>query len=85
MKRKWFQKLCTIFRKHLLIILIIFGIIVISAIISDFYFEWITLFGHTEQYPQKVAAIAMLITALFTLILALATFNATEQSNLREN
>ncbi len=69
--------------KKITIGMIITLLVIIGIIGSDFYLLWLPL-AHTPEYPAKVAALFMAITAVVTLFLALATFNATEQSNLRE-
>jgi hypothetical protein len=63
--------------------MIIILFVTIGIIGTDFYLLWLPL-EHSQEYPAKVAALFMAVTALVTLFLALATFNATEQSNLRE-
>ena len=63
------------------IISVLFVLIVIIA--TDFWLLWIPL-DHSSEYPQKVAALFMALTALVTLLVVYATFNATKQSNLRE-
>ncbi len=60
--------------------ILLVGIIVIA---TDFYLLWLPL-EHSPEYPAKVAALFMAVTALVTLLLALTTVKATEQSNLRE-
>jgi len=60
--------------------ILLVGIIVIA---TDFYLLWLPL-EHSPEYPAKVAALFMAVTALVTLLLALSTVKATEQSNLRE-
>jgi len=55
----------------------------IIVIVTDFYLLWLPL-EHSPEYPAKVAALFMAVTALVTLLLALTTVKATEQSNLRE-
>ncbi|MDP2730677.1 MAG: hypothetical protein Q8O55_09350 [Dehalococcoidales bacterium] len=69
--------------KYITIGMIIILSVIIVIIGSDFYLLWLPL-EHSPEYPAKVAALFMAVTALVTLFLALATFNATEQSNLRE-
>ena len=57
--------------------------IIICILGTDFYFLWLPL-EHSPEYPAKVAALFMAVTALVTLFLAFATFSSIEQSNLRE-
>jgi len=56
------------------------GIIIIA---TDFGLLWLPL-EHSPEYPTKVAALFMAVTALVTLLLALTAVRATEQSNFRE-
>ncbi len=62
-------------------IAVLFVVIVIIA--TDFWLLWLPL-EHSSEYPQKVAALFMALTAFVTLLVVYATFNATKQSNLRE-
>jgi len=57
--------------------------VLIVIIATDFWLLWLPL-AHSSEYPQKVAALFMALTALVTLLVVYATFNATKQSNLRE-
>jgi len=60
---------------------VLFVVIVIIA--TDFWLLWLPL-EHSSEYPQKIAALFMALTAFVTLLVVYATFNATKQSNLRE-
>ena len=62
-------------------IAVLFVVIVIIA--TDFWLLWLPL-EHSSEYPQKIAALFMALTAFVTLLVVYATFNATKQSNLRE-
>lgn len=55
----------------------------IITVATDFWFLWLPI-AHSPEYPGKIAALFMAATALVTLILALTTVKAIEQSNLRE-
>ena len=57
--------------------------IIIVIIGSDFLWLWLPI-AHSSEYPTKIAALFMAVTALFTLFLAFATFKTIEQSNLKE-
>ena len=61
--------------------LLLIGIVIIA---TDFWLLWLPL-AHSPEYPAKVAALFMSVTALVTLLLALTSVKAAEQSNLREN
>jgi len=62
-------------------IAVLFVVIVIIA--TDFWLLWLPL-EHSSEYPQKIAALFMAVTAFVTLLVVYTTFNATKQSNLRE-
>lgn len=68
------------------LIKIAIGILLVGIIIiaTDFSLLWLPL-EHSPEYPAKVAALFMAVAALVTLVLALTSVKAIEQSNLREN
>jgi len=69
--------------EKIVIWMIVVLFVVIVIITTDFWLLWLPL-EHSSEYPQKVAALFMALTAFVTLLVVYATFNATKQSNLRE-
>jgi len=68
--------------KIILGLLIVLSVLIV-VIATDFWLQWLP-FEHSEQYPQKIAALFVAVSALVTLLVVYATFNATKHSNLRE-
>jgi len=71
-------------KKFSILALIAVFIIGIGIFASDILLQWLPFIGHTPEYGAKASAFFMAITALMTLLLAIATFNSTKQSKLRE-
>lgn len=71
--------------KFSVLILVIIVILAIAIVIigSDFLLLWLPL-EHTDQYPSKVAALFMALTALATLGVAFAAFRTIEHRNDQE-
>lgn len=67
----------------IIVSLVILGIVIV-AFATDILFLLIPFIGHTSEYGSKASAFFMALTAFITLLLASATFQSTEQMNLRE-
>ena len=51
---------------------------------TDLYWMWIPFLAHTQEYPIKLSALFMAVSAFITLLLALAAVRTIEESNARE-
>ena len=51
---------------------------------TDLYWMWIPFLAHTQEYPIKLSALFMAVSAFITLLLALTAVRTIEESNARE-
>ncbi len=73
MKLKWF----------IIFLLVLLGIS-IPVLATDLYWAWIPFLSHTQEYPIKLTALFMALSAFITLLLALAAVRTIEEANNRE-
>ena len=70
--------------KILVISLLILLGVAIPILVTDLYWMWIPFLSHTEEYPVKLSALFMAVSALITLLLAFTAVRSIEESNKRE-
>lgn len=51
---------------------------------TDLYWMWIPFLSHTQEYPIKLSALFMAVSAFITLLLVLTAVRTIEESNARE-
>ncbi len=62
-------------------ILLGIGLVILG---TDLYWMWIPFLAHTQEYPIKLSALFMAVSAFITLLLALTAVRTIEESNARE-